>query len=74
MPKSKYDTQGWQTDCFYYEPCPLCFGCRNYGDHIKCEYRCGEAVKKNVCTSNYHYPKNFEKMIVRPTVNIDKDN
>lgn len=70
--KSKQDIAGYKTDCFYYEPCPLCYGCRNY--HKYCYYRCDErcarteAEKKfNVCTKpEIHNPKNFEKMLSRP--------
>jgi hypothetical protein len=72
MAQKIQDVKGYNINCFYYEPCPICFGCRNYGFHIFCDSRCGGDVKTNVCTSTLHNPKNFEKIITRPRVILDE--
>lgn len=73
MASRKEDVRGYRDYCFYYEPCPICYGCRNYnaaycppGGH----YECSRDVKNNVCTSQYHTPENFAKVIQRPVVNL----
>lgn len=70
--KSKNDVEGYRTDCFYYDPCPLCYGCMNYHVicHNRCDERCASSIskkKKNVCVNRkLHNPQNFAKMIRRP--------
>jgi len=75
MFKTKYDTDGWRSDCFYYDPCPICYGCRNSYQycHSRCDNICGHNKKKNICLSKLHYPKNFEIMIKRPVIDLDKE-
>ena len=70
--KTKNDVMGYKTGCFYYDPCPLCYGCRNYHvyGHNRCEDRCAASAlekKKKVCiTKKLHNEQNFAKMISRP--------
>ena len=70
------DTQGYITNCDGYDPCPLCYGCRNYGVYNKCESRCGHnnfTAKNNVCfKKELHNEKNFERMITRPRLDLDQ--
>ena len=69
--KTKNDVEGFRSGCFYYDPCPLCYGCRNYHAvcHNRCDERCAHTPqdkKKNVCLNkNLHNPVNFAKMIRR---------
>lgn len=65
---------GYKSKCINYDSCPICFKCRNFGISIsKCYSRCGGSNKKNnVCISELHYPKNFEKIIKRPVIDLDK--
>lgn len=69
--KNKQDTAGYKTDCFYYDPCPLCYGCRNYGKYYisRCDTRCAHTPsekKFNVCSKpELHNPRNFAKMVTR---------
>lgn len=74
MARNKYETAGWRESCFYYDPCPICYGCRNYHTycHSRCDFLCGDNLRKNVCTSKLHTPENFAKMIRRPYVDLDK--
>lgn len=70
--KTKNDVMGYKTGCFHYDPCPLCYGCRNYHVfcHNRCDDRCAASAlekKKNVCTNKkLHNEQNFAKMICRP--------
>lgn len=67
MKTKKETVKGYVTDCFNYDPCPLCYGCRNYGVFNKCVNRCGGDLKTNTCTNTkLHNEKNFAKMIYRP--------
>ncbi len=62
----KYKVQGYVDNCFHYDPCPLCFGCRNYGQFNKCESKCGRDLKTNACLNKkLHNERNFAKMISR---------
>lgn len=66
--KTKKDrVKGYITDCLNYDPCPLCYGCRNYGVLNKCENHCGDDLKTNACLNKkLHNETNFAKMIHRP--------
>lgn len=63
---------GYIHNCHNYDPCPLCYGCRNFGIYLDCYDHCGDDKKKNVCNNKkLHNPKNFAKMINRPVINLD---
>lgn len=75
--KRMCDTQGYITNCVGYDPCQLCYGCRNYGlFQEKCYSRCGHnqyTAKNNVCfKKEIHNERNFEKMITRPYIDLDQ--
>lgn len=74
MANSKRDVQGYRDNCFYYDPCPICYGCRNYHVYCvsRCDNRCGDDIHKNVCISKFHTPENFAKIIQRPFIDLDK--
>lgn len=74
MAKTKQEVYGYKYDCFYYDPCPICYGCRNYHAycHSRCDIHCGVDMRKNVCTSKLHTPENFAKIISRPYIDLDK--
>lgn len=66
---------GYIHNCIGYDPCPLCYGCRNFGRYIKCENKCGNNIKLNVCNKpSLHNETNYGKMIKRPQPIIIKDN
>ncbi len=73
MAVSKDKVAGYREGCFYYDPCPICFGCRNYRTYCnsKCEIHCDEDKKNNVCKNEKHNPSNFEKLIMRPKIVIN---
>lgn len=71
MAQKIQDVKGYNINCFYYDPCPICFGCRAFDSTLLCSDRCGGDIKTNVCSSNLHYPKNFEKIINVPKVSLD---
>lgn len=63
----KLTVQGYINNCAGYDPCPLCFGCRNYGIYNKCESICGAEKRKNTCTNTkLHNETNYAKMLRRP--------
>lgn len=64
----KYKVQGYIDNCSGYDPCPLCFGCRNYGLYNECESNCGgKQLKFNACTNRkLHNERNYAKMLSRP--------
>lgn len=73
MSKEKKDVAGYKEYCFYYDPCPICYGCRNYHVycHSKCDDLCGQNLRQNVCTSKLHTPENFAKIIMRQFIDLD---
>jgi hypothetical protein len=45
---------GAEMHCPNFDPCPLCYGCRNYDSSVvKCD-KCAENKKKNVCNTELH--------------------
>ena len=64
--KTKNDVAGYKIDCSFYDPCPLCYGCKNFGRLTKCDWECSRDTKKNVCNNKLHNPRNFAKMLHRP--------
>lgn len=69
--KTQMDTEGYKHDCINYDPCPLCYGCRNYGIYpFSCDEICGSNHKKNICKIELHTPKNIAKMVRRQQIKI----
>lgn len=73
--KTVNDVAGYISECGYYEPCPICYGCRNAYKYCsyRCDNRCAGDKKQNICTSPLHYPANFEKIISRPRLDLDAE-
>lgn len=72
--KTPYDTQGYKHNCVNYNPCPLCYGCRNYdASYAKCVNLCGSKNKKfNVCDRYKHRDDLLARMIKREVIDLDK--
>lgn len=52
--KNVNSTVGAQKNCINFEPCPLCYGCRNYNSaDIRCD-ECFEDKKMNICRTDIH--------------------
>ena len=68
--KTKYDTQGYKLNCPDYNPCPLCYGCRNFdSSRIRCQNRCETTnPKHNICDKKKHTEKGLSLMIKRPNL------
>lgn len=71
--KTPRDTEGYQHDCPDYDPCPLCYGCRNAGLHSsRCNTLCAGNPKKNICNVELHTSKNIEKMVRRQKIKLEE--
>ena len=71
--KTQKDTGGYIYDCPDYDPCPLCFGCRNYGTYSsRCDSVCGSNPKKNICNRELHTPANIAKMVRRDIIKLEE--
>lgn len=72
MQKTVHDVLGWQIDCINFNPCPLCYGCRNYDEsYVKCE-KCAVDMSFNVCNRKLHTEKALAMMIPRKRIDLDK--
>ena len=72
--KTIRDTKGYKYDCPYYDPCSLCFGCRNAGIYPgRCDTLCMDNPKQNICNRELHTTKNISKMVRRPSIKITED-
>jgi len=64
--KKPSDVQGYIINCIDFEPCPLCYGCRNYRTYmIKCVNRCSGNLKKDTCKTSLHTESILGRMIRR---------
>lgn len=61
------DVAGARSRCPDFDPCPLCYGCRNYSDsYAKCVETC-QSHPRDACNREKHTDKILAKMI-RPAV------
>lgn len=68
--KTPQDPAGYDK-CPDFNPCPLCYGCRNYDpSYYKCIMICGGNVKYNTCDTHKHNDKALSLMIRPQEVNI----
>jgi hypothetical protein len=63
-----HDVRGWQIDCKWYTPCPLCYGCRAYDPSYKRCEKCANETKQNICNTHKHRADLLAKMIQRETI------
>ena len=72
--KTPKDTSGYRENCLQYNPCPLCYGCRNYGCYpFTCDDLCGRNKKINICKTQLHTPQNIAKMVRRNKIIISQE-
>ena len=72
--KTPKDTAGYKGDCPDYDPCPLCYGCRNYGLHaFTCDALCATNSKFNICNQSLHTPANIARMVLRDKIRIQEE-
>ena len=72
--KTIRDTEGYKNDCPGYDPCPLCYGCRNAGMYPnRCDTLCMGNSKKNTCNVELHTSKNIGKMVRRQQIKITEE-
>lgn len=73
--KTERDTEGYRNDCPGYDPCPLCYGCRNAGLYSsRCDTLCNGNHKKNICNRELHTPQNIGKMVRRQKIKLEEIN
>lgn len=61
--KTANSSLGAQKNCINFEPCPLCYGCRNYDSaDIRCD-ECYEEKKQNICKTYVHTNKALGLML-----------
>lgn len=54
---------GAETHCPNFDPCPLCFGCRNYSTAVlRCE-KCENNKKQNICNTKKHTEQALQLML-----------
>lgn len=72
--KTIHDVLGWVINCKDFNPCPVCYGCRNYDpSRLKCINHCEEQNKKfNTCDRTIHTEKALSMFIRREKIIIDK--
>ena len=69
--KTKFSALGAKMNCPNFNPCPLCYGCRNYNDKYEACLKCKEDNKKyNTCNTNLHKADIISKMLYNNTINI----
>ena len=67
--KRKEDVAGYIKSCPNFNPCPLCYGCRDYdSSYYEC-INCGKD-KKNICDTIKHTDKALNTMYKNKPVNI----
>lgn len=72
--KTIQDTEGYKNDCPYYDPCPLCYGCRNFGIYpSRCDTMCDTNHKKNICNVELHTSKNIGMMVRRQQIKLQQE-
>lgn len=55
---------GAQKNCPDFDPCPLCFGCRNYTEYrLKCQECYQDDKKQNLCNRTLHTEKALSLML-----------
>jgi hypothetical protein len=55
---------GAEKHCPNFDPCPLCFGCRNYTEKaVRCDKCAEDNYKKNICNTERHTEKALGMMI-----------
>lgn len=71
--KTVRDTEGYRHDCAEFDPCPLCYGCRNYGMYpSRCDTLCMDNPKKNICNTALHTPMNIGRMVRRNQIKVEE--
>lgn len=68
--KTPDSVKGAKIRCPDFNPCPLCYGCRNYDpSYYKCIMTCG-GNKNDVCNTSKHNDRALKLMIRRPEIAV----
>lgn len=63
MIKNWNSARGARINCPNFDPCPLCYGCRNYNSAVvRCD-KCLENKKFNICDREFHSEHNLGLML-----------
>lgn len=55
---------GARLNCPNYDPCPLCYGCRNYDSAVvRCEHCYEKNKKANICKRELHTEEALSMML-----------
>lgn len=64
MIKSWNTPLGARMHCPNFDPCPLCYGCRNYDSAVvRCESCYEDSAKKNICNRELHTEEALSMML-----------
>ena len=67
--KTKLSARGAKIHCPYFNPCPLCYGCRSYNNKFMQCQKCEQIDKKyNICNTNRHKANAINKMLYNEPV------
>lgn len=62
--KTWNDALGARNNCPNFDPCPLCFGCRNYTSYvIRCQKCKEDNQKDNLCKRDFHTERALSLML-----------
>ena len=66
--KTIHSALGAKNGCVNFNPCPLCYGCRNYDSrYLACDV-CAMDAKKNICDTKKHTEEALLFMIHKDTI------
>lgn len=70
--KTINDPLGAVNGCQWFNPCPLCYGCRNHDSNFARCQKCFDTDKKfNICNTDLHKEEILSMMIRRETITIN---
>ncbi len=69
--KDPNDVRGQRINCYNFEKCPLCYGCRAFNSRfVKCQQCKLENQKLNICNTKKHRADLIEKMITKEVIEV----
>jgi len=67
--KTIADVKGSLINCKDFNPCPMCYGCRNFTtNRVRCVNKCGVNEKFDTCNTNRHRPDLLARMITKERI------
>lgn len=67
--KTAAEVKGALINCKDFDPCPMCYGCRNFTtNRVKCINKCGVNEKFDTCNVSRHRPDLLARMITKERI------